>query len=97
MLLRMVIEQGLTDYDLLRECWAHKEPAAAEVVAESMRLRVDFVRTLFRELGFVGDELETRTIAFVGFVFFSCGISGPESKEDQLRLIENRLAFFTRE
>ena len=62
-----------------------------------MRRRVDLVRRLFRGMGFEGDELDTRTLAFVGFMLFSSGMHGPETREEQMRLIESRHAFFTRE
>jgi len=48
-------------------------------------------------MGFEGDEFDTRTLGFVGFMLFSSGMHAPETKEEQIRLIESRHAFFTRE
>jgi hypothetical protein len=60
-------------------------------------MRVAYVRSLFRGMGFEGDELETRTLAFVGFMFFASGAYGPETQEERKRLVESRHVFFIRE
>jgi len=47
-------------------------------------------------MGFSGDELETRVRAFVGYMNLDHTIFTPEGDAERVRLLEDRLDFFTR-
>jgi len=68
----------------------------ADAVRRSDRNRLAFVRSLFQEMGFTGNELETRVRAFVGYMNLDHTSFAPEGDEERMRLLEERLEFFTR-
>ena len=59
-------------------------------------MRYEFVRSLFHEMGFQGDELEMRTNAFVVCRIMDTGLFLKSSKNERQKLIELRHTFFTR-
>jgi hypothetical protein len=76
--------------------WAFQEPTVRAAVRRSDRNRLAFVRSLFREMGFDGAELETRVRAFVGYMYLDHTSFEPEGDKVRLRLLDERLEFFTR-
>jgi len=54
----------LTALDAAMFVWAKTDANARACVEEVMRLRSNFVRNTFRELGFRGDDLEMRARSF---------------------------------
>ena len=76
--------------------WAFQEPAVEAAVRRSDEHRLTFVRTLFGEMGFDGDALETRARAFFGYLNLDHTIFAPEGDDERLRLLEERLEFFTK-
>jgi AcrR family transcriptional regulator len=93
---RMIWEHDLGKYDLSFRAWAQGQP---EILARVNRIydkRLSFARTIFRELGFTGAELEMRTYLWVGYHSWE-RITFPEwSKEKAKRFIKWRVAFFIR-
>ena len=61
----MILEHDLTKYDLAIRGWAANDPTAAKAVRLVYRMRLDFVRSIFSDIGFRGRELEMRTRLFV--------------------------------
>ena len=59
-------------------------------------LRLTFVRGLFKEMGFEGGELETRTRIFVTAMSLEHGILVRESKGKRLDSLRRWHAFFIR-
>ena len=95
-LMNMVYERNLTAMDIPFRSWAAQEPKVATLVARVDRKRLDTVRSLFREMGFKGKELETRTRAFVTFMSLEPAIFDRLSKKERLAQLKARHAFFTR-
>ncbi|WP_055672528.1 TetR/AcrR family transcriptional regulator [Roseibium alexandrii] len=63
-----VVDQAdLSACDKAIRDWAHRDPKVRRLWRAEMKERVDSVRALFAELGFAGDELEMRTLLFVGY------------------------------
>ncbi len=62
-----VFDYDLGSYDVGIRQWALRDAQAARAVKQVNKMRLDFVGTAFSELGFSGDELEMRTILFVGY------------------------------
>jgi hypothetical protein len=94
--MEFVFRKQVGRYDKAVRAWAFQEPAVADAVRRSDRNRLNFVRSLFREMGFSGDELETRVRTFVGYMNLDHTIFVPEGDKERLRLLEERLEFFTR-
>ncbi len=95
-LMKMVYEQNLNALDIPFRSWAAQEPKVAAMVAKVDRVRLDAVRSLFKEMRFKGKELEVRTRAFVTFVSLEPAIFDRLSKKERLAQLKARHAFFTR-
>ncbi len=61
----MVKKKRLPKYDLAMNAWAKVDPLVDKVVKKVIQMRLDFTRTIFKELGFDGDELEMRARMFL--------------------------------
>ena len=95
-LMEFVFKNQIGRYDNAVRAWAFQEPTVEGAIRRSDRNRLAFVRSLFQELGFAGDELETRVRAFVGYIYLDHVSFAPEGDTERLRLLEERLEFFTR-
>jgi AcrR family transcriptional regulator len=95
-LMQMVSRQDLAGHDLAMRTWAFHEPEVVPVVRKVDRMRLTFVRGLFREMGFEGDELATRTRIFVTAISFKRGILVGEPKDRRQESLRQWHAFFTR-
>ena len=63
--MEMIRDKHLTKYDLAMTSWAKLDSHVHKVVKEVVKMRLDYLRVIFSELGFEGDELEMRTRLFV--------------------------------
>jgi len=61
------------------------------------RLRLEFVRGAFGELGFTGDELEMRTMLFVCYHTWEASTFRELSRKRRRALIEKRIELLTRQ
>ena len=61
----IIRDKNLTKYDLAITAWAKADPMARKVLKKALDIRVDYLRSIFAELGFDGDELEMRARLFV--------------------------------
>ena len=61
----MILDFDLTRYEIAFRQWALMDAGAARAVKKANQLRLDFIREAFSELGFKGEDLETRTMLFV--------------------------------
>jgi len=95
-LMKMVSRQDLAGHDLAMRTWASHEPEVALVVSKVDRMRLTLVRGLFKEMGFEGDELETRTRIFVTAMSFNHGILAREPRGKRRESLRQWHAFFTR-
>ncbi len=62
--MKMIRNKKLTKYDLAMNAWAKADPRVHEAVNKVIKMRLDFSREIFAELGFDGDELEMRARLF---------------------------------
>ena len=95
-LMEIVTREDLGRYDMVMRSWATQEPAVATVVKEVDATRLDFVRSLFAELGFHGQQLESRTRIFACFLSLELGLFVRESKEERIEQLSSRHQFFIR-
>jgi AcrR family transcriptional regulator len=63
--MEMIRDKQLTKYDLAMNSWARLDSHVHKVVKKVVKMRLDYLRGIFAELGFEGDELEMRTRLFV--------------------------------
>jgi AcrR family transcriptional regulator len=95
-LMNYVFEHRMGRYEMAIHAWAFQEPSVAAALAISENNRLGFIRSVFRELGFEGSELETRVRAFVGYMNLDHSSFAREGDDERLRRLEERLDFFTR-
>jgi AcrR family transcriptional regulator len=96
-LMEIVTREKLSKYDLAFLSWAAHSPEVARVVKRVFRQRLHYVGSLFSEMGFTGDDLETRTQAFVSFMMAQgVGIFPRETHRQMVEKLTGRHRFFTR-
>lgn len=95
-LMELLTRNDASHYDIAVRAWAAQEPAVAIVVRRVDMTRLGYVKSLFRELGFEGDELTVRSRAFLYWSSFELGLFAPLSRQESLSMLEQRYAFFTR-
>jgi AcrR family transcriptional regulator len=65
--MQMVYDHSLGELDAHFHVWALKDPLVARRVRAVIRKRLDYLRSVFAELGFKGDQLEARARLFVAY------------------------------
>lgn len=65
--MELVFERNLTEFDLGFRSWGNLVPIINRKVRKAIKVRLDFVRQCFFELGFEGEGLEMRSRLFVGY------------------------------
>ena len=93
--MRFVAEEDLGRYEEAMSSWGVQEPIVAESFEVAIRRRIEFIRTLFVQLGFEGQELETRTLAFVGYMRMVHSADDPRIRLEHLRHLDERHAILT--
>jgi len=63
--MEIIRDKHLAKYDLAMTSWAKLDQQVHKVVKKVVKMRLDYLRAIFAELGFEGDELEMRTRLFV--------------------------------
>lgn len=99
-IVRMIDEMGLNRYEIPMRAWAERDPKARKVVEGVYKRRLAYIGSIFREIGFRGDDLAMRTRLFV--VYFSSdrslfGSSAPRKKSRLRKLCLNLLTNGARE
>ena len=94
-LMEAIVCDRLTRYDIAIRAWASHDVVAKRGVKEVDQFRLDFVRSLFREIGFEGEELEMRTRTFVVYYSLEPGLFSTISREQQLSQIKLRHRLLT--
>jgi AcrR family transcriptional regulator len=61
----LILDHDLAKYDLAIRSWAMHDRAAAKAVRRVNQMRLEFLRSMFHELGFRGRQLEMRTRLFM--------------------------------
>jgi AcrR family transcriptional regulator len=96
LLLSQIIQDlDVTRFDLPIRALAAMDPLAAEVVGRADKTRYQFVRSLFAELGFTGDELDMRTRIFAVYHSLDGTFSVKEDPKASKRRRKLRLRLLT--
>jgi AcrR family transcriptional regulator len=94
-IMAMVEDNDLAKYETAIRAWAEHDEMAGEVVQDVTKARLDFIRPIFAELGFNGDELEARTMVFVCYETWESSIFRHMSARKRKRLRKRRLDLLT--
>jgi AcrR family transcriptional regulator len=87
----MIREKNLTKYDLAINAWAKADPLARMALKKAVNIRLGFLRAVFAELGFDGDELEMRTRLFVCHHSWEATMFADVHKHKHLQKLRYRL------
>ena len=91
----IIHDYELTRYEIAIRQWALQDGGAASAVKKANRLRLDFVRTAFSELGFKGEDLEMRTMLFVCYHSWESPMFREISPKRRRKLIARRVELLT--
>ncbi len=95
-LTKYIVINELTRYDIAIRAWALMEPQIEYLVRKVDKLRLDFVRDLFAEMGFEGKELEMRSRTLVAFHGMEHGLLIKKTQRERIDMLRVRHAMFTR-
>ena len=91
--MEMIRDKKLTQYDLAINAWAKVDKRAREALDKAIKIRLDFLRSIFSELGFDGDELEMRTRLFVCYHSWEDTMFSDLTRQKKARLQKLRYKF----
>jgi AcrR family transcriptional regulator len=94
-LAELIVSRRLARYDIAVRAWALHDPVAARGVRKVDEYRLQIVRSLFEEMGFAGEELETRARTFVVYYSLELGLFSRMSRKDQLAQVRRRHRLLT--
>ncbi len=95
-LMEQITVSGLGRYDIPIRAWAAHDTVASRIVKKADHFRIDYVRSLFREMGFTDEELEIRTRAFVVYFSAELGLFVKTPKSTRIAQLQQLHSFFTR-
>ena len=91
----MILEHDLTRYEIPIRQWALQDAVAARAVRKVNRLRLDFLRGAFSELGFTGDDLDMRAMLFTCYHTWEAPMFWKISRKRRRELIAKRIDLLT--
>ncbi|MEA2116473.1 MAG: TetR/AcrR family transcriptional regulator [Thermodesulfobacteriota bacterium] len=92
--MELVREKKLPKYDLAMTAWAKVDPIVRKVVKKVVKMRLDYTRSIFRELGFLGDELEMRARLFLCYYAWEETMFADSNENENSRLQKLRHTMF---
>jgi len=91
----MILDYDLTRYEIPIRQWALQDAAAARAVRKVNRIRLEFIRSAFSELGFKGDDLEMRSMLFTCYHSWEAPMFQEISRKRRRDLIAKRIELLT--
>lgn len=85
-----IVSDRLTRYDIAIRAWAAYDPVATRGVKKVDEFRLNYVRSLFSQLGFEGEQLEMRTQTFVVYYSLETSLIVRLTRKQQLKQIKLR-------
>jgi AcrR family transcriptional regulator len=95
-LMKLVAERDLSGYDVPVRLWAAQDKQVSRLMKDVFAVRTEFVTSLFRDMGFRGDELEARVLAFVAYMSQEYELYHQTTKKARIARMRKMHAFFTR-
>ncbi len=96
-LMLVIVEKDLARYDVPIRAWATRDPIVREQVRANDQFRHAYLRNLFAEMGFSGEELEMRSRTFVSTTASEAAIYDQVSPAKRKKLLRAQHAFFVRQ
>lgn len=93
--MQLVAERELDKYDIAFRSWAAQDPDVFNAVKKVDIARYRFIRSLFVEMGFAGQDLECRVRAWLVFASASRSVNFPRVEPECEPEIDTLLDFFT--
>ena len=91
----MILDYDLTRYEIPIRQWALQDVLAARAVRKVNRLRLDFLKGAFSELGFTGDDLDMRAMLFTCYHTWEAPMFREISRKRRRELIAKRIDLLT--
>ncbi|KPJ76361.1 MAG: hypothetical protein AMJ54_11915 [Deltaproteobacteria bacterium SG8_13] len=91
--MEMIRDNHLGKFDLAMTLWAKTDSNIRKVVNEVVKMRLDYLRAIFAELGFKGDELEMRTRLFVCYHAWEDTVFPDLSDQQRSKLLKLRYQY----
>jgi len=92
--MEIIRDKHLTKYDLAMTSWARLDSHVHKVVKKVVKMRLEYLRVIFAELGFEGDELEMRTRLFVCYHSWEDTMFPDLSNQKHSKLLKLRYKYF---
>jgi hypothetical protein len=86
-------EKHLTRYDLAMNSWARLDSKVKKVLKKVVDMRLNYLRRIFADLGFNGDELEMRTRLFVCYHSWEATMFPDLSNQQHSKLLKLRYQY----
>jgi AcrR family transcriptional regulator len=96
LLMQAIKDHELEKYDIVMRAWALDEPLVAEQVEKVDKARFEYIKSVFAEMGFTGDELEVRSMIFQVYHSMSIAMQGSFFERNRFKHEKLRHRFFTR-
>ena len=96
LLMQAIKDHELEKYDIVMRAWALDEPLVAEQVEKVDKARFEYIKSVFAEMGFTGDELEIRSMIFQVYHSLSNAMQGSIFEKNRFKHENLRHQFFTR-
>jgi AcrR family transcriptional regulator len=96
LLMQTIKNHELEKYDIIMRAWALDEPLVAEQVEKVDKVRFEYIKSIFAKMGFIGDELETRSMIFQVYHSMSNALQGSFFEKNRFKHENLRHQFFTR-
>ena len=93
LLMQTIKNHELGKYDIVMRAWALDEPLVAEQVEKVDIVRYEYIKSVFTEMGFTGNELETRSMVFQVYHSLSNALQVLSLKKTDLKTKNNVVNF----
>ena len=95
-LMHLINNEGLDRYDIAFRSWAAQDKAVARLVRKVDETRYQFVRAMFAEMGFEGEDLDDRVRLWLVYQCAQRTVYFPRDFKEDADSIARRHAFLTR-
>ncbi len=95
-LMRLVHDQGLTRHDVAMRSLATLDSRFTRIVRKTDRTRLDFIESLFAEMGFTDNSRSIRARACLAYMTAEHFMFGPLDRKHRSDLVEDFHAFLVR-
>ena len=94
-MLGAIHEQDLTRFDMLIRSWAMQEPEIAKLLMRADHYRLEYVKSLFLEMGFSDNQAEIRARTCVAYLTMDKHLMDSTGAIAGTKQLEELCAFFT--